>query len=174
MRPQGHRGEVIAELLTDFPERFSTQPAVHLRAPGATDPARPDTVERFRLHGDRIVLQLASCTSMNIAETLRGYEIVVPWEQRMPLPEDEVYIAELDGCTLVDTRSGAAVGTITDVDRESSNTALLMVKTPSGAELLVPYVKAWAPRLDLKTRTLHMELPEGLVELAQPGPEGAA
>ncbi len=172
VRPQGHRGEVLAELLTDFPERFSTHPAVMLRAPEAAGaaPARPDRVdrvERFRLHGERIVLQLASCASMNEAESLRGYDVVVPWEQRMPLAEDEVYIAELEGCALIDDRTGTTAGVITDVDRESSNTALLVVETAAGAELLVPFVKAYGPRLDLAARTLRMTLPEGLTDLEQ-------
>jgi 16S rRNA processing protein RimM len=169
VRPQGHRGEVLAELLTDFPDRFRSSPAVLLRAPGAAEPTRPDTVEQFRLHAGRIVLQLAGCTSMNEAETLRGYEVVVPWKQRTPLPEDEVYIAELEGCTLIDDRTALPIGVITDVDRESSNTALLVVETPEGAELLVPFVKAYQPRLDLPARTLRITLPEGLIDAQQTG-----
>jgi 16S rRNA processing protein RimM len=169
VRPQGHRGEVLAELLTDFPDRFRSSPAVLLRAPGAAEPTRPDTVEQFRLHTGRIVLQLAGCTSMNDAETLRGYEVVVPWKQRTPLPEDEVYIAELEGCTLIDDRTALPIGVITDVDRESSNTALLVVETPEGAELLVPFVKAYQPRLDLPARTLRITLPEGLIDAQQTG-----
>lgn len=165
VRPQGHRGEVVADLLTDFPERFDDQPAVLLRKAGAFEPLRPVTVESYRLHQGRIVFSFAECSSMNEAETLRDLEVVVPWEARVQLPDDEVYIAELAGCVLIEARSGVSVGTIIDVDRESSNTALLVVERPGGDELLVPFVKAYAPRWDLQARTMHMELPNGLLEL---------
>ena len=169
VRPQGHRGEVMAELLTDFPERFAAQAMVWLRTALGEEAVRTATIERHRLqqtgHRTRIVFKFAGCDSMNDAEALRGMEVVVPWEQRTPLPEDEVYIAELAGCVLTDTRTGQSLGTVTDVDRESSNTALLVVERAGGGELLVPFVRAYAPRWDLAARTVEMELPEGLLEL---------
>ena len=167
VRPQGHRGEIVAELLTDFPERFQAGTAVWLRADPEREPERGVTIERVRLHQGRIVFKFAGCETMNDAEALRGFEIVVAWDERMPLASDEVYIAELAGCTLTDTRTGETVGTVADVDRESSNTALLVVERESGGELLVPFAKAYAPRWDLAARTLHMELPAGLLELAK-------
>ncbi len=168
VRPHGHRGEVLAELLTDFPERFSGRPQIHMRGPRTEEPNQTVTVEKYRLQGGRVILQLTECTSMNEAELLRGFELVVPWEARTVLPEDEIYVAELVGCTLVDARAGRPIGTVIDVDRESSNVELLIVRIEdggSGAELLIPFVKAYAPRWDLAARTLHMELPEGLAEL---------
>ena len=168
MRPQGHRGEVIADLLTDFPGRFAGRQAVSLRLPGAEAPARSVTIEHFRLHHNRIVFKFTECASMNEAESLRGFEVVIPWEQRTPLPEDEVYIADLAGCVMIDTRTGQTVGTVVDVDRESSNTALLVVQTQDRGELLVPFVKAYMPRWDLAARSVHMELPAGLLDLLDP------
>ncbi len=164
VRPQGHRGEVLAELLTDFPERFEGEPEMHLRL-GEGAPARPVTVESSRLHNGRIVLRLSACASMNDAEALRGYDLVVPWEARAPLAEDEVYVAELTGCALTDTHTGSLVGTVTGVDRESGATALLIVERDGGRELLVPFVKAFEPAWDLQARTLSMRLPEGLLDL---------
>ncbi len=167
VRPQGHRGEVIAELLTDFPGRFQTRPAVSLRAPDAEEPTRSASVQSYRLHGGRVVLRFAECASMDQAELLRGWEVVVPWAERTALAEDEVYIAELAGCTLVDAGTGSAVGIVTDVDRDSGATALLVVERPDadGRELLVPFVQAYEPRWDLAARTLHMRLPDGLLDL---------
>ncbi len=166
VKPQGHRGEVLADLLTDFPDRFKTQPAVWLRRAEEDAPLRVVTVEHFRMHKDRIVLRLAGCASMNDAEALRGLELVVPWEERMPRPEDEIYVAELAGCVLMDARSGAAAGTVVDIDRESTEEVLLVIETGDGRELLVPFVRAYAPRWEPESRTLRMELPEGLLDLA--------
>ncbi len=164
VRPQGHRGEVVDELLTDFPERFTSQPDSMLRLPGAESPSRAVRIEHWRRHGNRIVLKTAGCDSMNEAETLRGCDLVIPWAERTALAEDEVYIAELAGCTLIDASANAPIGTVLDVDRESGATPLLVVETMHG-ELLVPFVRAYEPRWDLAARTLHMKLPEGLVDL---------
>ncbi len=171
VRPQGHRGELIADLLTDFPERFATQPLVSLRATEFTEPSRQVTVEHTRMHGGRIVFAFAECTSMNEAEMLRGWEVVVHWEERAPLGEDEVYIAELTGCVLTDTATGALVGTVIDVDRESSHHPLLVVEADGGSEVLVPFVKAYEPSWDLLAGTLQMRLPAGLVDLSITGLE---
>jgi 16S rRNA processing protein RimM len=191
VRPQGHRGEVIADLLTDFPERFAGSPSVHLRAPRVEVPARTVTVERYRLHHGRIVLKFGGVDTMNDAETLRAFDVVVPWEDRVALPEDEVYIAELIGCVLFDAAVQKVIGTILDVDRESSNTDLLVVRperqAPEGeqasepigerkgaeSDFLIPYVRAYKPTLDLATRTLHMHLPSGLIDI-EPEPSAAS
>ena len=175
VRPQGRSGEVVAELLTDFPQRFTEHPAVQLRAPGAESPAENATVELSRLHAGRIVLKLAGCDSMEAAERLRGYDIVVGWAERMPLEEDAIYVAELAGASLLDTRSGQVVGTILDVDRATGGTPLLIVeRADSGGELLAPFVKAYDPHWDPNTRTLAMALPKGLVALDSPALDSPA
>lgn len=166
VRPQGRFGEVLADLLTDFPDRFASHPAVHLRSPDAAHPSRAATVTSSRPHSGRVVLKLLDCDSIEAAETLRGYDVVVPWAERMPLAEDEVYVADLAGCVLTDTRTGREVGTVLDVDRESTSSPLLVVESSEAGELLIPFVKAYAPRWNLAAKTLEMELPKGLVEPA--------
>jgi 16S rRNA processing protein RimM len=170
VRPHGIRGEVVADLLTDFPDRFAAHPSVHLQAPGAAVPNRTAQVVQARPHAGRMLLKLSGCDSMNDAEALRGFVIVIPWEERAPLDSDSVYIADLIGCRLVDTTSGHAVGEIIGVDRESSQLDLLVVlPTQAGrGELLVPFVKAYAPAWDLDQRTIRMALPEGLLDLDLP------
>ena len=164
VRPQGHRGELLAELLTDFPERLESGRALSLRAAGAEQPERVVHIAGSRLHGSRIVLRLEECSSMNEAEQLRGFELLVPWEERAALGEGEVYIDELVGCSLFDLRTASVVGEIIGVDRESTAGALLVVER-EGRELLVPFVNAFELSWDLAARTVTMRLPEGLLEL---------
>lgn len=171
LRPQGIRGEVIAELLTDFPERFAGQAVIALQPPAAGSPSRNAVVEGFRLHSGRIVLKLSCSHSRNDAEALRDHHIVVPWEQRTALGEDSIYVADLVGCRLIDTRSGQTVGEIRDVDRESTNLDLLVVAREAGGDVLVPFVKAYAPAWDLQQKTLQMELPAGLLDLETQAPD---
>jgi 16S rRNA processing protein RimM len=166
VRPQGRHGEVLADLLTDFPERFAERKRLFLTAPNWAP--RPIELEKQWLHQGRIVLKFAGIDSINDAETLRGLEVSIPKSERAPLEDGAVYISDLVGCVLVDSRTGAEVGRITDVDREASATPLLVVESSSG-EVLVPFAKAFQPKIDLDARRIEMQLPEGLLDLNAPG-----
>lgn len=174
VRPRGLKGELLAELLTDFPERFADRRRLFLRsaAPGPTphkiDPVhREVTLERYWLLKDRLVLKFLGVDSIADAELLRGCEVVIPRAERAPLDEDSVYIGDLSGCRLHDRASGTLVGEILDVDRESSNLPLIVVRRGRG-ELLIPFAKAYLPHIDLEARRMDMTLPEGLLDLNAP------
>lgn len=166
VRPQGRKGELLAELLTDFPERFAERKRLFVRS-SEKAAAREVTLEEHWLHKGRLVLKFAGTDSIEGAELLRGYEVVIPRAERAPLDEDSVYIADLAGCLLYDRASGCVVGTILDVDRESSNMPLIVVRA-AGGELLIPFAKAYLPRIDLDGRRMEMTLPEGLLALNDP------
>ncbi len=176
VRPQGRHGEVLAELLTDFPERFAERKRLFLlRGAALAAPASEASearLESFRLHQGRVVLKLAGVDSIEQAEALRGYDVAIPVAERAPLDQDSVYIADLIGSELVDWASGGRViGTIVDVDRQSTAaSALLVVRTgPGQPELLVPFVKAYLRRMELENRRIEMELPAGLLDLNTSG-----
>ncbi len=171
VRPQGRKGELLAEILTDFPERFSDRRRLFVRAPSAPGVADPRevTLEEHWLHKDRLVLKFSGVDSIEAAETLRGYDVVIPRAERAPLEEGAVYIGDLVGCTLFDRATGTTVGEIVDVDRESANMELIVVRqTGSAAELLVPFAKSYEPALDLPARRMEMTLPSGLLALNAP------
>jgi 16S rRNA processing protein RimM len=166
VRPQGRHGELLADLLTDFPERFAERKRLFL-LPAKSSP-REIALDRHWLHQGRVVLKFAGIDSINDAETLRGLEVAIPRAERAPLDEDAVYIADLIGCQLIDTRSGAAVGEITEVDRESTATPLLVVQTPARGQALIPFARAYHPTIDLAAKKISLELPEGLLDLNTP------
>ncbi len=179
LRPQGRKGELLAELLTDFPERFEDQRRVYLAAPefsGAVEEARSAEVTAFWLpvgkNGGRIVLQLAGIASISGAESVAGMDVLIPAEERLPLDDDAVYISELIGCTVFDGQN--AVGVVEDVQFPASADGarrlpeaapLLTVKSAAGDEVLIPFVKAFLVSMDLGKGRIEMQLPEGLVEV---------
>ncbi len=173
VRPQGRNGELLAEILTDFPERFAERKRLFLSKPGAGDASREVTLESHWLHKDRIVLKFSGVDSINDAEMLRGLDVVIPREERAPLEEGAAYVDELVGCRVFDLQgspdgAGREVGEIIDVDRESSAGDLLVVRPASGQEILIPFVKAFLRTMDLPGRRIEMALPEGLLELNAP------
>jgi 16S rRNA processing protein RimM len=173
-RPQGRKGEVFAELLTDFPERFAERRRLWLvaesargAAPGSA--ARPVELTAHWLHKGGVVLKFAAVDSISNAEALAGLVVAIPRADRAPLGEGEAYISDLVGCTLVDVAGAepATVGVIEDVDRASGPVALLVVKGAAG-EILIPFAKSYLRRIDIAGRRVEMALPEGLVDLNAP------
>ncbi|MGC8550509.1 MAG: ribosome maturation factor RimM [Acidobacteriaceae bacterium] len=172
VRPQGRRGEVIADLLTDFPEKFAERRRLFLApANGKTEP-RPVELEDFRLMYNRVVLKFSGTDSITDAETLRGLDVVIPAEERAPLDPDAAYIDDLIGCSVYDHAGGEPrlIGSIIDVDRMATASDLLVVRREDNPDLTVdiPFVKAMLLNLDVPNRRIDMRLPEGLLDLNAP------
>lgn len=173
VRPHGRRGELVAEILTDFPERFHDR----LR-PVLIPPARMETrpremeLENFWFLRSRIVMKFRGIDSINEAEALRGFEVAIPFAERVALEAGSIYVSDLTGCRVIDlNRSGAEVGIVVAVDRESSNTDLLVVRPlerKAGDEILIPFVREFLVHVDAENRRLEMRLPEGLLEINAP------
>ncbi|MGD0347497.1 MAG: ribosome maturation factor RimM [Terracidiphilus sp.] len=171
-RPQGRKGEVLAEILTDFPEKFAERRRLWLLRTEGAAPAAPREIELANhwLHKGGIVLHFAGVDSISAAEQLKGLVVAVPRAERAPLAADETYIGDLLGCFLVDVAGAEAVnvGEIEDVNRTAGASPLLVVRGARG-EVLIPFAKSYLRRIDLEGKRVEMALPEGLVDLNAPG-----
>ncbi len=96
VRVRGLRGEVVADLLTDFPERFEGSERLIAVLPDGRSQSL--ALEDHWLQGKRIVLKFAGYDSMEAAGALVGYELTVLESERVELAEDEYYDWELAGC----------------------------------------------------------------------------
>jgi 16S rRNA processing protein RimM len=168
-RPQGRKGEVFADLLTDFPEKFAERRQLWLLAQGAAAPRKVE-LAAYWLHKGGVVLHFNGVDSISAAETLTGLIVAIPLAERAALGEDEVYTADLIGCALVDVAGAGpvVVGEIEKVDQTSGPVALLVVKGAAG-EVLIPYAKSYLRSIDLAGKRVEMALPEGLADLNVPG-----
>jgi len=157
-RPHGVRGEVTVEVRTDDPElRF---------APGttlATDPADagPLVVSSMRWHSGLLLLRLRGVDDRDAAERLRDTLIVIDSADVAP-PEDpdEFYDHQLIGLSVA-TTGGEAVGEVTDVLHHGQD---LLVVRHQGREVLIPFVKALVPDVDLAAGRLVVDPPPGLLD----------
>jgi len=176
-KPQGRKGEVFAEILTDFPDKFKERKQLWLlagdvSAAAAARPAvaAPRQVELLNhwLHKGGVVLHFAGVDSITAAEALKGLIVAIPREERATLGEDEVYVGDLIGCLLVDVAGAeaATVGEIENVDRSGGAAPLLVVRGAKG-EVLVPFTKSYLRKIDLAAKRVEMELPVGLVDLSE-------
>ncbi len=179
LRPQGRKGEILADLFTDFPDRFTEHARVYLAKPGfhgqPSEAHETQVVAHWLPTGKnqgRIVLQFTDINSISEAELWAGREVIIPVEERFPLDDEANYISDLIGCTVYD--GPVAVGVIEDVQfpatpdggrRLEDAAPLLSVSSPDGKEVLVPFVKAFLVQLDIQKKRVDMKLPEGLLEL---------
>jgi 16S rRNA processing protein RimM len=184
-RPQGRKGEVFADILTDYPERFAERrqlwllreglasgPAHHSSSAGTADLAdslspRSVQLKTHWLHKGGVVLHFEGVESISDAEKLAGMIVAIPRDQRAPLGEDEVYVSDLIGCVMLDVAnpdSPAIVGEIQDVDRSFGPVPILIVRGTAG-EVLIPFAKDYLRKIDLEAKRLEMALPAGLADL---------
>jgi 16S rRNA processing protein RimM len=98
LRPWGRRGEVAAEILTDFPKRLAAVREAWLY--DGRKPPRPVRIVSCRIHRGQAILHFAGTESIDEAERLRGLEVQVPLAERAPIGAGRYYLSELIGCTV--------------------------------------------------------------------------
>jgi 16S rRNA processing protein RimM len=162
VRSQGRRGEVIADLLTDFPERFAER-----RRLFAVDAAgrRELQLEAHWLHKGRVVLKFRGVDSIEQAQALAGCELQVPREERAPLPQDAAYVSDLIGCEVLDR--GRALGRIAEVQFGAGEAPLLLVRSEAG-EHMIPFAAEYVESVQVELRRVALRLPPGMLEIAAP------
>ncbi|MGB7982592.1 MAG: ribosome maturation factor RimM [Candidatus Nanopelagicales bacterium] len=162
-RAQGIRGEVTVEVRTDAPEERFSSGAVLCLDPAPGRPAQV-TVEGHRWQGSRLILALAGVEDRTAAEVLRD-ALLHAEVDLSDTADDEYHDLALIGLAVRDA-TGAHLGRIGEVLHLPSQD-VLSVSREGAAELLVPFVKALVPEVDLAGGFVVVDLPEGLAELTE-------
>jgi len=162
-RSWGRRGELIGTSLTRGPERFTGVERVFLFSPENGDTPQSFELETVWEHRGQLVFKFRGVDSISDAERLAGAEVRVPFEERAPLAEGEYYQSDLIGRVVVEGSTGEQLGSVTAF-QEIGGPPLLEVGG-KGEPLLIPFVRAFCVEIDLDTRRIVVELPEGLKEI---------
>lgn len=186
LRARGNKGELAAELLTDFPERLTSLKEVFLRdiSKVRSEP-RAVAVKSCWLsqnHQGQAVFHLQGVDSISDAEKFRGFEILLPISQRVSLPAGTYFVSDLIGCSVFEnpakrssmasspcflSEAPALLGSVRDVQflgEETSGTPVLEVETAAG-ELLIPLAVDICTSISPGERRIDVTLPEGLRDL---------
>jgi 16S rRNA processing protein RimM len=159
-RAHGIRGQVVVNPDTDFPEqRFRPGVEFFIERRGSVEAIRVTTV---RFQHERPVLGIEGIDTMTDAESLAGCELRVPVESLAELPEGTFYRHELIGCR-VETRGGDTVGVVTDVEGTQAGSRLIV--DGARGEVQVPLATEICTTIDVATKRIVIEPPEGLLEL---------
>lgn len=172
VRPHGVRGEIAAEILTDFPQHLKRLDAVDLwdsTCHTVSHGVQRKTVRSCWLsksRGGQAIFHFQGVDSVDEAKKLVGFEVQIPLKARHPLPEGSYYVTDLIGCEVVDA-TGRALGIVREVQSAGeavAGTPNLAVDSPSG-ELLIPLAQDICVTIDLAARRIIVVLPDGLSNL---------
>ena len=185
LRARGNKGEVAAEILTDFPDRLTKLQEVFLGTPKGDSKPRRMALKSCWLnqnHRDQIVFHFEGVNSISEAEKLRAFEVLLPLEQRVNLPAGQYFVSDLIGCSVFEApatlpvvasspcslaEAPALLGTVRDVQfpgEELAGTPILELDTAQG-ELLIPLAADICTKIDPTARRIDVVLPEGLRHL---------
>jgi 16S rRNA processing protein RimM len=186
LRARGNKGEVRAELLTDFPARLSGLKEVYL-AKEQQEP-KPIGVQHFWIEQNypgHCVFHFSGSRNISDAEKFRGLNVLLPFKFRIPLPAGRYFVTDLIGCTVFQLpQSGRnvslaagdreiapiVIGAVRDVffpGEGLAGTPLLQVDAPEG-ELLIPLAEDICTSIDVAARRIEVDLPEGLRDQETP------
>lgn len=172
-KPHGIRGEVTVEVRTDEPETRFAPGSVLRTEPGANVPAHPGayrlpgelTVEAARWHQGRVLLvTFEGVLDRNVAEALRGTLVGVDRaDVAPPTDPEEFHDHQLVGLAVV-TSAGERLGEIARIDHAPA-ADLLVLRRPGRRDVLIPFVQAIVPEIDLAGGRVVVDPPGGLLDL---------
>ena len=178
--PQGMKGELRVYPNTDFPERFEVPGKRWLLRANAAEPEEVELVKGRFLEGKNLyVIQLAGVKYRDEAEELRGCKLVVPESDRPQLGEDEYHLMDLVGLPVFMQDGGELIGTVVDLINAGNDLLEVRLEQGEGVEgvegedskiqnpknVLIPFVKAIVPVVDLEAGRIEITPPTGLLEI---------
>jgi 16S rRNA processing protein RimM len=159
-RPHGIHGEVSVEVRTDDPQRRLGAGVVVRTDPPA---AGPLTIATAREHSGRLLLTFPGVTDRTAAERLRGVLLVAEVDPaERPEDPEEFYDHQLVGLS-AETVDGRLVGAVAEV-LHLPGQDVLSIRTPGEDEVLVPFIAAMVPTVDLDGGRVVLDPPPGLLE----------
>ncbi|WP_096607883.1 ribosome maturation factor RimM [Calothrix sp. NIES-2100] len=168
---QGLAGELRVYPNTDFPERFEVAGKRWLLRPGETEPQPVELLAGRYVEGKNVyVIKLAGVDDRNQAEDLRDSKLMVPASDRPELAEDEFYVPDLLGLEVFLQASGELLGKVVDII-PAGHDLLEVELDPEFApnkkhkKVLIPFVEAIAPVVDLQAGRIEVTPPPGLLEI---------
>lgn len=154
----GIHGEIKVRPLSDYSERFAVGATLYLG-----DQHEPRQITSARLRPGSHILALSGVQSATEAERLRGQTLAVPVSALAPLAPDQFYQHDMLGLC-VEHVNGAPLGVIVDILNTGASDIYVVRDERSGAERMLPAVKAFIKQVDMEARVMRVEPIPGLFD----------
>lgn len=161
--PFGISGEMKVRLDTDFPERFHGLDKICIRQLNGVSWLAE--VKSTRFHKGQILLRLNDIHTIEQVDSLRGSLVQIEPVQAVHLPDDEFYMHDLIGCTVI-TSEGITVGVLESVMRGVAND--VYVVRDGSYEALLPAISQVIKQVDIKEKRILITPMEGLLPERKP------
>lgn len=157
-RAHGVLGEATVEVRTDQPEDRFYVGSVLVTEPSTFGPL---TITSVRDHNGTLLLGFAGVSDRNEIEKLRNVLLLAEVDIDADSTEDDFHVQQLLQCQ-VTTDAGIEIGPVTDVINLPGQDVLTV--DYNGREVLIPFVKAIVPIVDVKNRKIIIIPPAGLLD----------
>ncbi|MBQ3116244.1 MAG: 16S rRNA processing protein RimM [Clostridia bacterium] len=144
VKPQGIRGELKVQPLTDDITRFNNLKEVIIDD-------STYRVLRTVIAGNMVIICLSGIADRTVAETFRGKFLRVTRENAVPLEEGRYFVVDIIGCK-VKTDTDTEIGSVIDVT--SARTDIFTVQTLDGRVLRFPFLNDLMEKIDVQNKTI--------------------
>ena len=159
IKNHGIKGELLIFLDVDDPPKYEGLDSFFIEIKGKLVPY---FIEAFKLQGTRAIVKLEDVNDIEHAKELSSSKIFLPLDLLPDKGENEFYLHEIIGFTIIDHESGR-LGTIKQIYEANGNRLAGM--NYHRKEILIPLNRDFIGRVDKKKKELHMNLPDGLLDL---------
>ena len=158
-KTHGLKGEVVLWLDVDFPEDYEDLESVFLDVRGELI---PHFIETYRQSGNRAIVKFEDIDTFEKAETMINFQAFLPLEELPELTNEQFYYHEIIDYQIVDKNLGELGKVLTVHSMQAQD---LMVMEYKGKEVLIPVISEIVLTADKEAKILHVNLPEGLLEV---------
>lgn len=142
----GVKGELKIFPMTDDLKRFKKLKKIYIDG-------EEKIVSWCKLQADRVILKLEGIETMDDAQKLKTKHVYVSREDAVKLPEGRYFVADIMGCTVVDTE-GTELGKVDEVIFTGSN-EVYWIKKPK--ELLIPVIEDVVVDIDVENEKITIK-----------------
>ncbi|MBE9028429.1 ribosome maturation factor RimM [filamentous cyanobacterium LEGE 11480] len=162
---QGIRGEVRVYPSSDFPERFMVKGERWLQRPNSQTAESIKLLKGYYQEGKGLyIVKLEGVQDRNQAEKLRNALLLVREDDKPELDEGEFHISDLIGLPVYQQADQALVGTVTNLFHAGHDLLEVAVEGRDNP-VLIPFVEAMVPVVDLDEQRIEITPPPGLLDL---------
>ena len=153
----GFKGDVKVYPLTNDMSRFKNLKSVYVEE---NNQLVKYEIEDLKFLSTTIAMKLKGVDTEEAANRLRNFYIKVDRKSAVKLPKDSYFICDLIDLEVYDEKD-LLLGTVRDVIQTGSNDVYVVHK--GGKDILVPALKQVVKEIDIKSKKIVVELPEGLI-----------
>ena len=159
LKPQVIRGEVKVEIITSFPEHFTTLKELNVKS---GEKWQAFSIERARVSNRFAFIKFAAINSIEEAERFRYKELYIPEAELPELEEAAFYFHDLLGLSVYNQK-GILLGKISDIENYTAND-VYKIDSVDGKTLLIPAIKSVIKEVNIAESKMVIDEIEGLFD----------